>query len=335
MISNAWAEILCCSGCGSPYEVSDEALICERCAIRFPVVDGIPVLIKDTTIGTSLEKIDYDAAHGIGEQTIDSTGREWKKIITQLGLENEDVLEIGAGTGVLTLGLLQHQAVRQLTAIDVSHKFLRMVAARAAADSPVSFVTCDANERHFRSEVFGLVLGRSILHHLLDYDATLRQCHAMLKPGGAAVFFEPVLEGKIILSLLMSLVLRCDKVTKTPLLSGAERELLRKTIRHQTKSLWTPQDRQSLSQREDKYIFEIDRMVETGKEAGFASVEFFNNGDVNPTYWSHLERLFKLRGFSPETIRAYAWIGEEFAATYGLAFPQKLVTPMGYFVFRK
>ena len=129
MISNAWAEILRCSACGSPYDVSDEAVVCGLCAIRFPVVDGIPVLIKDTTIGTSLEKIDYDANHGIGAQMIDRTGRQWKKIITQLGLEDEEVLEIGAGTGALTLGLLQHQAVRELTAIDVSHKFLRTLAA--------------------------------------------------------------------------------------------------------------------------------------------------------------------------------------------------------------
>ena len=173
------------------------------------------------------------------------------------------------------------------------------------------------------------------MHHLLDYDETLRQCHTVLKPHGAAVFFEPVLEGKIILTLLMSLMLRCDDMTNTNLFSQAERRRIQKEIRHHTKAKWYPQDRQSLSQLEDKYIFEIDQMVQTGKEAGFASVEFVNNGDVNPTYWSYLGRFLKLRGVAPEKIRAYSWVGDEFANTYGLAFPHKLVTPMGYFVFRK
>jgi len=336
MITNGWAETLCCSGCGGCYEFGDGVVVCRECGFRFPVVDGIPLLIKDTTIGTSLDEGAYDEIHGITERTVDNTGEQWAKLIAQLGLDGEDALEIGAGSGVLTLGLLRHQAVRELTAIDVSHPFLRMLAPRVSADpTPVSFVVCDANEANFRGEAFGLVLGRSILHHLLDYDVTLRQCHAMLKPGGAAVFFEPVLEGKIVLTLLMALMLRCDETTDR-LLSDTHREKIRQRVRYQTKSAWHPQDRESLSRLEDKYIFRIDELEEKGREAGFTEVEFLNNhGEVDPSYWIYFKRNLKLLGIPPETIERYAWIGEEFANTYGLVFSDRLVTPMGYFVFRK
>ncbi|MGH8983607.1 MAG: methyltransferase domain-containing protein [Acidimicrobiia bacterium] len=336
MITTGWTEIVRCSGCGGAYDIGDAELTCGQCETQFPVVDGIPVLLDDTTTGTSLEEIDYDAVHGINERMIGNIGAQWRQIIEQLELEPEHALEIGAGTGALTLGLLGEKAVERLTATDISHKFLRMLAARAGADpTPVSLVACDANEPHFRSSTFDLVVGNSILHHLLDYDETLRQCHAVLKPGGAAVFFEPVLEGKTTVTLLLALVLRFEEITNGDRLSPADREQIRKQIRHQMKSKLVPLDRQSLAQLEDKYIFEIDQLTKEGSEAGFAEVEVINNGEVDPTYWPYLARTFSVMGIGPEKIEAFKWIGEEFANTYGVMFPDKLVTPMVYFVFHK
>jgi ubiquinone/menaquinone biosynthesis C-methylase UbiE/uncharacterized protein YbaR (Trm112 family) len=336
VITDDWLELLRCCECGSPYELSDTMLCCQRCDARFPVVDGIPVLVKDTTIGTSLESIDYDAVHGITEQAVRNTGAQWNAIIEQLIPKPEHAVEIGAGTGVLTLGLADANAVQRLTAIDVSHKFLAMLAPRLAASPlPVSIVACDANEPHFRAEAFDLVMGRSILHHLVDYDTTLRHCHAILKPGGVAVFFEPVLEGKTVITLLLALMVRSDEVRSDPQFTSDERQRIRGVIRHQMKSKWYPQDREALSRLEDKYIFEIDEMKSVGRKAGFSDVDFLNNGDANPTYWPSIVRILRRVGVRQECIRRYRWVAEEFANTQGVMFPDKLVTPMGYFVFRK
>jgi 2-polyprenyl-3-methyl-5-hydroxy-6-metoxy-1,4-benzoquinol methylase len=152
------------------------------------------------------------------------------------------------------LGLVEEGAVQRLTSTDVSLKFLRSLAAQVARYStPVSLIACDANESHFRSGVFDLVVGRSVLHHLLDYEQTLAQCRAALQSGGMAVFYEPVLEGKTITTLFMALMLRCDETADVGQFSEPERAKIRGLISHQMKSILLPQNR-ALETREQVHL---------------------------------------------------------------------------------
>jgi len=86
---------------------------------------------------------------------------------------------------------------------------------------------------------------------------------------------------------------------------------------------------------EEKYIFQIDQLREVGKTAGFTEVEFLNNGEVTPTYWPYLSLTCSQIGIPPEKLQRYRWIGVQFASTYGLLLREKLLTPMGFFVFHK
>jgi ubiquinone/menaquinone biosynthesis C-methylase UbiE/uncharacterized protein YbaR (Trm112 family) len=327
-------DVLRCSDCSGMFDIADDRASCDGCGSRFPVVDGIPVLLRDTTIGTRLDVGDYEAMMGIDEKVISQTGTEWSDLIAGIGATSRDVLEVGAGTGALTLGLLQANAVRHLTSMDVSLKFLRALAPRVAQYSvPVSLIACDANESHFRPEAFDLVVGKSILHHLLDYDQTLRQCHSVLKPGGVAVFLEPVLEGQTVTSLFMALMLRCDEEMNGGKLSPAERQLIRKQVRHQMKST-IPLDRESLANMEDKYIFAIDELRQLGRDVGFAEVDFVS-GEMPFGYWAYISHSCKILGVAVEHVKSYQWIEQEYAATFGAAFPDKRVAPIGYFIFRR
>jgi ubiquinone/menaquinone biosynthesis C-methylase UbiE/uncharacterized protein YbaR (Trm112 family) len=333
VITDGWTETLRCSRCAGRFEISTDTLRCPRCGTAFPIDDGIPVLHDDETIGTMLEQIDYDEVHGVTDRVIDKTGAQWSELFDRFGLERGEVLEIGAGTGVLTLGLLRQGAVGHITATDVSHKFLSMLAPRLEPFSTaVSLVACDANVPHFAEQTFDVVVGRSILHHLLDYDETLRQCSAVLKPGGAAIFFEPVLEGKIIVAMLMSLILGADAMAGGHRLSAEQRKRMKATIGHQMKSTTYPQDRESLSRLEDKYIFHIEQMKQAGRDAGFAETDFINNGEQVPSYWPNVVRISKVPA---QTLEPYRWVCTAFANTYAKIFPEVLSTPMGFFVFRK
>jgi ubiquinone/menaquinone biosynthesis C-methylase UbiE/uncharacterized protein YbaR (Trm112 family) len=320
--------VLRCARCGSSYDVRADAVVCARCGASYPVVDGVPVLLNDTTVGTQLDEID------LTEKQIDDAATKWEEIIDTIGLGAPAAMEIGAGTGTLTLALRRTSVVSRLVATDVSVQFLRELRLRVGDDPAVSVIVCDSNERHFQPEVFDLVVGRSILHHLLDYEDTLRNCCDMLRPGGAAVFFEPVLEGKTTVALLVALMLRCDEEIAGHVFTEAERNKLRGLVRHLIKSK-LGLDRETLAQYEDKYIFGIEEMREVGRRVGFAEVEFRNNGDVKPAYWGYVAKTCQLLGIATEKVDRYRWIGVQYAATYALMFPERLVTPMGFFIFRK
>jgi ubiquinone/menaquinone biosynthesis C-methylase UbiE/uncharacterized protein YbaR (Trm112 family) len=332
----ALQDVLRCSLCDGPYEVSPNQITCELCGRSFEVVDDIPVLLDEYTAGTALDRLDdYDAAMGINEAVIDQTRAEWKKILRTLGYRPRHALEIGSGTGVLTFALLEDQAVGRLTVTDVSQRFLQTLTTRLAQyPTPISLVACDANERHFRDGAFDLVVGRSVLHHLLDYEQALAQCRYVLQEGGAAVFYEPVLEGKTITTLFMALMLRCDEAMHAGLLSDVERDAVRVQIKNQMKSVELPQDRESLAKIEDKYIFEIDDLKQAGRDVGFTDVEFVEDAR-GLGYWPYLSHTLQVGGIPRERHQPYKWIEEAFMETYGRIYADRLVAPGGHFIFRR
>ncbi|MFM8238288.1 MAG: class I SAM-dependent methyltransferase [Actinomycetota bacterium] len=300
------------------------------------MVDGIPVLLDDDSAGTVLDQLDYEAVMGIDDSVVREVEREWAAVIAALSLVPTRTLEIGAGTGVLTRAFLANRQVEELVATDVSLPFLRTLADRLAApEERLSFVVSDANRPHFREGSFDVVIGRSVLHHLLDYPDTLRQCFTVLQPGGAAVFYEPVLEGKTITTLFMSLMLRADEIAGgSERLTDAERSLIERQIRHQMKSTFLPQDRETLARMEDKYIFKIEEMRALGREIGYRAVDFVNDARDLP-YWAYLTHACEVVGVSAERVSRFRWIEDEFRATYGTVFPENLASPVGYFVFKR
>lgn len=335
MITEGWADSLRCSTCGAAFTIEADAVRCDACGTRFPVKNHIPVLTTPETVGTALDAVEYDTTHGVNEKVVAETGLRWAELIKSLGYVPHHALEIGAGSGVLTLGLLRQKAVDRLTVTDVSEEFLRLLVPRLSADpTPVSIVVCDANEPHFAPETFDLVVGRSVLHHLVAYDRTLRECFVALAPGAAAIFFEPVLEGKAIVGMLLALVVECDERADPPRLTDQERQRIRKSIAHMTWASDTTRQRREVSRGEDKYIFRIDELRRAGTEAGFADVTFVNNGSVRPGYWASVVLSPNL-GIAADRLEPYRWIAQQFARTYGRMFADRLVTPMGYFVFRK
>src|SRR6266478_3858944 len=55
----------------------------------------------------------------------------------------------------------------------------------------VEYLVMDAHRTTFPDATFDLVVGRSILHHL-DWEVAIMEVHRIFKPGGMAVFTEPL-----------------------------------------------------------------------------------------------------------------------------------------------
>jgi SAM-dependent methyltransferase len=98
------------------------------------------------------------------------------------------VLECGCYGGTLTHALASF-GPRSITAIDISRNAIEE--ARAERGHLAEYQVMDASAMTFPDDSFDLVIGRAILHHL-DFEQALLGIHRVLRPGGHAMFMEPL-----------------------------------------------------------------------------------------------------------------------------------------------
>lgn len=328
-------KILRCPRCGSTLEANANALRCGKSGETFAVLDGVPLLWGDGERDTKLD-LEYDKVHAINERASRQMGKDWHALLQEISHRPGVVLELGAGTGAFTKGFLELCAPDRLVATDVSQAFLTpLVAMLKKRGAPVEGVVYDANTNVFSEGSFDTVVGRSVLHHLLDYADTLRAAKDLLRDGGVAIFFEPVRQGKAIVSLMIALVLKAHEAGLQNVLSEEEQNKLRFLLKHQTKSGWLLQDRKNLKAREDKFIFHRDELLALGSELGYSRSSYHDAGAVDQTYWVYFKHHVAMLGIAPETIQSLRWVCEAFGESYGLVLSDDMVRPMGFFVFQK
>jgi len=126
---------------------------------------------------------------------ISPTMRRCDKEVERLlsDVKNLRILDLGCGTGQQCLDLLSRGA--RVDGVDISEVYIE--AARSAAkamqfgEDQWSFCVMDAHNLDFESERFDIVVGSGILHHL-DLSSALAEIRRVLKPGGRAIFLEPL-----------------------------------------------------------------------------------------------------------------------------------------------
>jgi SAM-dependent methyltransferase len=96
-----------------------------------------------------------------------------------------EVLEVGCFDGAKCLRYLP-LGPRRFSGIDISGVLVEQARARG-----IDARVMDAQALEFPDASFDLVYGGAILHHL-DYERALRGIHRVLRPGGAAIFSEPL-----------------------------------------------------------------------------------------------------------------------------------------------
>ncbi|HEY3210592.1 MAG TPA: class I SAM-dependent methyltransferase [Actinomycetota bacterium] len=123
--------------------------------------------------------------------TIQGKSREhYKRLLATHALAGARVLEYGCGRGSSALFLAENGAI--VSAIDISEAGLDLARKEARHRGvSIDFRLMNAEKLEFPEETFDLVCGSAILHHL-DLDRSFREVSKVLKPGGAAVFIEPL-----------------------------------------------------------------------------------------------------------------------------------------------
>ncbi len=95
-----------------------------------------------------------------------------------------EILDFGAGTGLLTLGLLPY--VAHVTAVDASDEMLRVLAdkLKALGIGNVKTRNCDIGKEPLPESEYSLVVSSMVLHHIVDVPRTLSLLRHCLRPGG-------------------------------------------------------------------------------------------------------------------------------------------------------
>ncbi|HNI38555.1 MAG TPA: hypothetical protein PKZ68_09690, partial [Pseudomonadales bacterium] len=121
----------------------------------------------------------------------------------------------------------------------------------------------------------------------------------------------------------------------TSWLSEADDKRINHMTRHIMKAKWIGTNRERLEKIEDKYIFDIHDMRQLAKDAGFSAMEYCNVEMTEKGYRHYVNQHLLMEGLAPDTIQQFAFIANAYMSTIGEMTPRDIVTPMGYFIFRK
>jgi ubiquinone/menaquinone biosynthesis C-methylase UbiE len=91
------------------------------------------------------------------------------------------ILDVGCGTGQLTVRIAREIGARRVTGCDFSRGMLRQAAAR---DGTGQWVQGDAGCLPFRTGSFDAVVSTEAFHWFPDQDAAAAELHRVLAPGG-------------------------------------------------------------------------------------------------------------------------------------------------------
>ena len=108
------------------------------------------------------------------------------------------VLEYGSGDGVNTVALAKRGA--KVKALDISPDLIEIARQRLEANQitgDVEFIVGSAHEIPLPDESVDVVFGIAILHHL-DLAQSAREVRRVLRPGGRAIFQEPMRNSRLL-----------------------------------------------------------------------------------------------------------------------------------------
>lgn len=105
---------------------------------------------------------------------------------------DDHVVDLGAGTGLLTLALAPR--VQELTAVDISERMLERLDDKAASDgvTNVEPLVADLRQLPLEDECATLVVSNYAFHHLDDpgKELALAEARRILRPGGRLVICD-------------------------------------------------------------------------------------------------------------------------------------------------
>lgn len=298
---------------------------CRSCGFEIENVDNIFDLRTDKSFDTLLDLDSYDEGHGIVKQVNSALCDVYCRLLEKDGLTPQGtLLEIACGSGLLTASILASGRFKTVHCGDISHGFMTKMVHRIAqveTSTKVEKYLFDANNLPFKDQSFDFVFGNSVLHHFATFENTVRDVFRVLKPGGAAVFAEPIFDSHSFMSLAAGLIVRSpDAKTSRGLTPRhlAALSILKDRAGQKMRNLKS--DRTGLRNIEDKFQFPVMFLRELGARNGFSKVIFSDNDGsfkLGEAAKSGIIRAFRQIGLATEPLDVFQHVFDALTGDYG------------------
>jgi len=162
-------------------------------------MDKMPVETEDRD--AKFRRLEREWQNEIGQHLLDGPhesigssrvfAAQFQRIIDQVNLDRPGaILEIGCGKGHF-LAQLAEVARRRNSNVDVIGVDISY-AVNALPGKGLIGICADGQALPFADATLNAVIYDGALHHLIDYQAALREAFRALAPGGRLILFEPV-----------------------------------------------------------------------------------------------------------------------------------------------
>jgi len=113
--------------------------------------------------------------------------------VASVDSENPGILDIGAGTGLLSAFLMERYPGASFTLIDISEKMLDMAKDRFGNNSNVKYIAADYSKYDF-AEKYDIVISALSIHHLEDEEKEelYKKSYSILKENGIFINADQV-----------------------------------------------------------------------------------------------------------------------------------------------
>jgi SAM-dependent methyltransferase len=214
---------------------------------------------------------------GAGTEDYLRCGRgAWQLVTYHTKRQIRSLLEIGAGGGTCSLGLISSAPDVQALITDTSPTFLQMVRRKLSAKglptkSTVLATLAGEDMHRLPLDSVDAIVIASALHHVSDWRGFLCDAAGLLRPGGVLVIQEPYREGQLMMGLALDVVL--SPLWPQNLLDQADID----RVTSCRNAIYYMADSTLEKDGEDKHSFLVTDLIAGANAAGFAETCFYPN----------------------------------------------------------
>lgn len=137
---------------------------------------------------------EYDEALRLGRKYSRlANNRRINEVVDLIQDGNAQILEVGCGTGHITIPLVQKMnSCSKLFAIDISKKMIYINKSSLDKSTKVLHIQGSGTEMPLKKNAFNLILCIATLHHIPKYHRVIKEFERVLVPGGRIYLEEPI-----------------------------------------------------------------------------------------------------------------------------------------------